>query len=148
MVDVERVVRVTGSVAIPLAELRFAFTRSSGPGGQHVNKAATQVELAFDVAGSASLSEEQKRRIAARLSGYVSREGVLRLACQSSRSQAQNREEVVERFAALLGAALHEPKPRRPTRPSLASAERRLARKRARSALKRQRRRADEGDCF
>lgn len=136
-----RAVRVTHGVEIPLDELRFRFTRSSGPGGQHVNKAATQVELSFDVAGSASLSEAQKQRLVSRLRGYVSREGVLRVTCQSTRSQAQNREEAVERFAALLARALHVPKKRRRTRPTRASVERRLAAKRRRAAVKRERRR-------
>lgn len=137
----ERAVRIISGLEIPLGELRFAFTRSSGPGGQHVNKAATQAELTFDVAASPSLSAEQKQRILARLGAYASKEGVLRVTCQSTRSQAQNRQEAVERFAALLRAALHVPRPRRPTRPSRAAAERRLAAKRRRSDLKRHRRR-------
>ncbi|HPD14146.1 MAG TPA: alternative ribosome rescue aminoacyl-tRNA hydrolase ArfB [Planctomycetota bacterium] len=130
-------VAIQPGVAIPLAELAFRFTRSSGPGGQHVNKAATQAELAFDVAGSPSLSAEQKQRLIGRLGGYVSKEGVLRITCQSSRSQAQNREEALERFAVLLRAALHVPRTRRRTRPPRAAAERRLAAKRRRSELKR-----------
>ena len=129
-----------------MAEVRFRFTRSSGPGGQHVNKAATQVELSFDVLGSASLSEAQKQRVAWRLGAYVNTEGVLRLACQSTRSQAQNREEAVERFAALLQGALHVPKARRRTHPSRASVERRLIAKRRRGEVKRRRHRAvDDG---
>ena len=135
-----RAVRIAGGVEIPLDELRFRFTRSSGPGGQHVNKAATQVELSFDVAGSPSLSEAQKERLAARLRSWVSKEGVLRVTCQSTRSQKQNREEAIERFAALVERALHVPKARRRTRPSRASVERRLAAKRRRGAVKRQRR--------
>jgi len=127
-------------VAIPLAELAFRFTRSGGPGGQHVNKASTQAELTFDLARSPSLTDEQKQRIAAALPSYVSREGILRVTCQSSRSQAQNREEAVERFAALLGGALYVPKKRRPTRPSRASKERRLVAKKQRSEIKTQRR--------
>jgi ribosome-associated protein len=136
----ERLVRINRSVAIPMAELRFAFTRSSGPGGQHVNKASTQVELAFDVAGSPSLTEEEKTRIAGKLGGYMSKEGVLRLTCQTTRSQRQNRAEVVERFQELLRQTLAKPKKRKPTRPTKASVERRLAAKKQRSALKRQRR--------
>jgi len=130
-------VAIQPGVEIPLAELTFRFTRSSGPGGQHVNKAATQAELTFDVAGSPSLSAEQKQRLVARLRGYVNKEGVLRVTCQSTRSQAQNREEAVERFAALLRAALHVPRKRRLTRPSRAAAERRLVAKRRRSEIKR-----------
>jgi ribosome-associated protein len=132
-------------VVIPAAELRFQFTRSGGPGGQHVNKASTQAELTFDLARSPSLTDEQKRRIAAALPSYVSREGVLRVACQSSRSQAQNREEAVARFQALLSGALYVPKARRATRPSRAAKERRLAAKKRRSQVKTQRRlRRDE----
>jgi len=127
-------------VEIPLSELTLRFTRSSGPGGQHVNKAATQAELTFDVAASPSLTEEQKRRICRKLPSHVSSEGVLRLTCQSTRSQAQNREEAVERFRALLRGALHVPRPRKPTRPSRASKERRLEAKKRRSQVKRQRR--------
>ena len=144
--DESGAVRITGGVQIPLDELRFRFTRSSGPGGQHVNKAATQVELTFDVAGSPSLSEGQKQRIVSRLGAYVSKEGLLRVTCQSSRSQKKNREEAVERFAALVARALHVPKARRRTRPSRGSVERRLAAKRQRGAVKRQRRQgADDG---
>jgi len=138
--DARRTLRIEGGVEIPLAELHFRFTRSSGPGGQHVNKAATQVELSFDVLGSPSLSAGQKARLAARLRSWVSKEGVLRVACQTSRSQSQNREEAIERFAALVARALHVAKARRRTRPSRASAERRLTGKGQRSALKRQRR--------
>ena len=133
----DTIVRVKRGVEIPLAELKFHFTRSGGPGGQHVNKAATQVELAFDVAGSPSLSPEQKARIASKLRSYVNQEGMLRLTCQSTRSQKQNREAAIERFEALLRNALHMPKPRRPTRPTRASQERRLAAKKRRSQRKR-----------
>lgn len=131
---------VNAEVTIPWDELRFQFTRSGGPGGQHVNKAATQVELTFDVKGSPSLTAEQRGRVLARLRGYVSNAGVLRLTCQTSRSQAQNRSEVVKRFQVLLREAVKRPKRRRPTKPTRASKERRLAGKKQRSALKRSRR--------
>jgi len=136
----ERVVHIRRGVAIPLEELRFRFTRSSGPGGQHVNKAATQAELTFDVARSPSLSDEHRRRVLSRLGSYISQEGVLRLTCQSTRSQAQNRREAVERFQALLAGALRVAKARKRTRPTRASQERRLAAKRRRTQLKRERR--------
>ena len=141
----ERHIRITGRVSIPAAELAFHFTRSSGPGGQHVNKASTQVELTFDVAGSPSLGEAERRRVLAALRPYLSGRGVLRLTCQSTRSQSRNRGEVVERFRVLLRRALQVPKPRKATRPTRASRERRLAAKRRRSLLKRGRRsRPDE----
>jgi len=136
----ERGIRVSRSVVIPLAELRFQFSRSGGPGGQHANKTATQAELTFDVKGSPSLTPEQKRRVLARLRGYASKEGVLRLTCQTTRSQAQNREEVVQRFQALLREALRQRKRRKRTKPTRASRERRLAAKKRRSGIKRMRR--------
>ncbi len=138
-------IQITGRVSVPLEELRFAFTRSSGPGGQHVNKTATQVELTFDVAHSPSLSEAQRQRVLAALRSQINREGVLRITCQSTRSQHRNRQEAVERFRKLLLRALHVPKARRPTRPTRASVERRLADKQRRSRRKKQRRlRPDE----
>ncbi len=127
-------------VGIAADELEFRFTRSGGPGGQHVNKASTQAELSFDLGRSPSLTDEQKHRIAAALPSYVSREGILRVTCQSSRSQAQNREEAVEKFQALLMGALHVAKRRRHTRPSRASKERRLSAKKQRSEIKTRRR--------
>jgi len=135
-----RAIPIRPGVAIPLDELSFRFTRSGGPGGQHVNKAATQAELIFDVAASPSLTDEQKRRVAAALPAYVSSEGVLRVACQSSRSQRQNREEAIERFRALLSRALYVPRPRKATRPSRGSAQRRLEQKKRRSLSKARRR--------
>ena len=138
--DDERAIRVAAHAAIPMRELHFAFTRSGGPGGQHVNKAATQVELTFDVKASPSLTAEHKHRVMGRLRGYVSKEGVLRLTCQTTRSQAQNRAEVVRRFQALMQEALREPKRRRPTKPTRASRERRLRAKKLRSQVKRLRR--------
>ncbi len=131
---------INESVSIPLAELHFQFVRSSGPGGQHVNRSATQVELTFDLAGSPSLNEEQKARVRAALKSSVDKEGVLHLASQLSRSQLRNREDVTARFAELMRRALRVPKKRRPTRPSAASKERRLEGKRRRSTIKRERR--------
>jgi len=132
--------KITPSLEVPLSELRLKFSRSGGPGGQHVNRSATRVELLFDVAGAASLSEDQRKRLLSRLGTYLSKDGVLRLVCQTHRGQKQNREEVLRRFVALLRAALEPRRPRRPTRPTAASRERRLAAKRHRSRLKRLRR--------
>ena len=128
---------VSDAVSIPLAELRFRFSRSSGPGGQHVNRSATQVELLFDVAGSPSLSDEQRALVLRRLSGYIDTDGVLHLVSSSTRSQLRNREEVTLRFARLMERALRPSKPRRPTRPTGAARARRLEEKRRRSQAKR-----------
>lgn len=136
-----RLLRLGAGVTIPMSELSFQFVRSSGPGGQHVNKTATQVEVLFDVAGSPSLSQTQKQRVRRALRSYISGEGVLRLTCQSTRSQHRNREEAVARLKALLTQALKVPKRRRATRPTRSSVERRLQEKKRRSDVKRQRQR-------
>jgi ribosome-associated protein len=135
----EKVLRITNTLTIPLSELRFRFTRSSGPGGQHVNRSATRVELLFDVAGSPSLTEAQREQALKALAPYIDSEGVLHLVSQAFRSQLRNREEAVERFRTLMHRAMRIPKRRRPTRPSRVAKERRLASKRRRSEVKRQR---------
>jgi ribosome-associated protein len=135
----EKVLRITNTLTIPLSELRFRFARSSGPGGQHVNRSATRVELLFDVAGSPSLTEAQRERALKALAPYIDSDGVLHLISQTFRSQFRNREEAVERFQTLMRRAMKVPKRRRPARPSRAARERRLASKRRRSEIKRQR---------
>jgi ribosome-associated protein len=136
----ESALRITDNVSIPMSELQFRFARSSGPGGQHVNRSATQVELLFDVANSPSLNEAQRQRVLRRLRSRIDKEGVLHLVSQETRSQLRNREEVVERFQALMREALRVPKRRLPTRPTRAARERRLEEKRRRSETKRDRR--------
>ena len=138
--------QITDTVAVPLSELRYQFSRSGGPGGQHVNRTETQVELTFDVRGTPSLTESQRARVLAKLGSAVDSRGVLHLTCQTTRSQSRNRAEVTERFQRLLRQALHVPKSRRATRPHRAAVERRLQEKRRASMLKqaRQRQRPDE----
>jgi len=136
----ERIVHIIDTVSIPMSELQFRFARSSGPGGQHVNRSATQVELLFDVANSPSLEETQRRRVLTKLESRLDKEGVLHLFSQETRSQLRNREEVVERFQELMREALYVPKRRQPTRPTRAARERRLEEKRRRSEAKRERR--------
>ena len=135
----EKVLRITNNLTIPLSDLRFRFARSSGPGGQHVNRSATRVELLFDVAGSPSLTETQRKQALKALGPYIDRDGVLHLVSQTFRSQLRNREEAVERFRTLMRKAMRVPKQRRPTRPSRVTQERRLASKRRRSEIKHQR---------
>ena len=135
----EKALHITDTLSIPLSELRFRFARSSGPGGQHVNRSATRVELFFDVASSPSLTEAQRERALKALAPYIDSDGVLHLVSQTFRSQLRNREEVVERFQTLMREAMRVPKRRRPTRPSRAAQEKRLASKRHRSEIKRQR---------
>ncbi|HET7087936.1 MAG TPA: alternative ribosome rescue aminoacyl-tRNA hydrolase ArfB [Anaerolineae bacterium] len=131
---------IDASLAIPLSELKFRFTLSSGPGGQHVNKAATQVELLFDVARSPSLNDAQRQRILRALERFIDSSGVLHLTSQSTRSQLRNRQDVSERFQALLHQALKPRKKRRATKPTAASREQRLEKKKRRGATKRSRR--------
>jgi len=125
---------VRGNTAIPLREITVRATRSSGPGGQHANTTATRVEATFDVAASQSLTDEQKRRIIARAGPRVT------AVAQDERSQARNRELALERLARRLSSALTVRRPRRATRPTKGSVERRLTSKRARSERKRNRR--------
>ena len=127
-------------LVIPISELRYRFSRASGPGGQHVNRSETRVELLFDVAHSPSLSDEQRARILHRLAGYIDGDGMLRLVSSATRSQLDNRADVTARFQALIAAALRRRKRRVPTRPSVAARERRLADKRMRTKTKQTRR--------
>ena len=136
----ENALVINEAVRIPPSELHYQFVRSSGPGGQHVNRSATQVELTFDLAHSPSLTDEQKARARAACKSYVDKEGVLHLASQTFRSQLQNRLDVTARFVELMRRALRVPQKRRPTRPTAGSKERRLESKRRRSIIKRERR--------
>lgn len=130
--------RVSASVTIPEAELHWRFSRSSGPGGQGVNTTDSRVELSWDLAASSTLSPVLRsralERLAARLDG-----GVLTLAASEHRSQLRNREAAQARLVALLREALRPPRTRRPTRPTRGATERRIAAKRHRSQIKRQR---------
>ena len=137
---------INNHVAIPLGELSFRYARSSGPGGQHVQRTETKVELLFDLAGSPSLSEEQRRLAMSRLGSRLDQQGVLHLVSQAGRSQLENRADVIDRFQRLLAAALRPPKPRRATRPTAAARQQRLEGKRRRGQAKRLRGRigADE----
>ncbi|MCA9946949.1 MAG: aminoacyl-tRNA hydrolase, partial [Anaerolineales bacterium] len=114
--DTERLVPINEAVQIPLAELSFRFSTSSGPGGQHVNKSATKVTLLFDVANSSSLTEEVRERLLKRLANRIDKEGVLQLQVQSSRSQYRNRDTAVSLFQQLLADALKKQKKRRRTK--------------------------------
>jgi ribosome-associated protein len=136
-------IQITETVAIPSTELHFQFSRSGGPGGQHVNRTASQVELTFDVLHSPSLNEAQRVRVLSKLRSYIDTRGVLHLTSQTTRSQHRNRAEVVERFTLLLQRALHVPKRRIPTKPSAAAEAHRLAEKQRTSAIKQQRRRPE-----
>jgi ribosome-associated protein len=131
---------INSHLIISSREIAYHTTRSSGPGGQHVNKAETQVELSFDVAHSPSLTEAQRQRIQSRLKNLIDQDGVLHLTAQSERSQLRNREIVTARFREALAAALRLPRKRRPTKPTAASKAKRVESKKRHGQIKRLRR--------
>ncbi len=127
---------INSQVTLPAAELAFMASRSSGPGGQHVNTTDSRIQLRWNLRESEALSDFQRNRLLKVLANRLTEAGEIILACDSNRSQRRNREEVAQRLAALLREALIPPKPRKKTRPTKASKERRLQDKRRRSKLK------------
>ncbi len=127
-------------VQIPLSELRFRFSKSSGPGGQHVNKSETRVTLLFDVRNSPTLTEEQKDLLLEKLRNRMDKTGMLQLHVQMFRSQKRNRDTAVFQLQSLLTHALKKPKKRKRRKPSKAAKERRLVAKKRRSKTKQDRR--------
>jgi len=128
-------------------ELEFRYTRSGGPGGQHVNTSSTRVELVFDLARSPTLSETERERARGRLRTRLDSEGRLRVVARDERSRARNRGIAVERFCELMRAALRPPPPpRRPTRPGRAAVEQRIEQKRRAGVRKRLRRPPEDGE--
>ncbi|NLD73084.1 MAG: aminoacyl-tRNA hydrolase [Chloroflexi bacterium] len=137
-------IRVAPGIAIDESEISEEFVRSSGPGGQNVNKVSTAVQLRFDVAHSPSLPDDVRHRLLNLAAGQISTDGVLQITAQEHRTQSANRRAARERLAALVRQAAQRPRRRRRTRPTRSSVERRLDRKRRRSETKR--RRAWRGD--
>jgi ribosome-associated protein len=128
-----------GSLLIPDSDLTVAFIKSGGPGGQNVNKVSSAVQLRFDLAGCTLLDEPVKARLRRLAGRRLTDEGAVLLVARGERSQEQNRRDAEARLAALIEAALVEPKLRRPTRPTRASKQRRLEHKTRRSSIKRAR---------
>lgn len=129
---------VSRTVRIPRRELEVSFSASGGPGGQHANKTATRVDLRFDVESSSAFGPVQRRRVIDRLGQQV------RVVADDERSQLRNRELAERRLVGLLQAALHVDRPRKPTRPTAGSKQRRRQAKQRRSDLKQSRRRPQE----
>ncbi len=134
-------VRVTAALVIPAAELSWRFSRSSGPGGQGVNTADSRVELMWDAAASTALSRVQRERVLERLGDRLV-DGVLTIAASEHRAQLRNRDAARARLAALVAEAVRPPAPpRRATKPTRGSTERRLQAKQRRTDVKKLRRR-------
>ena len=129
-------IAITDQIALDDDEIIEKFVRASGPGGQHVNKTSTAVELRFDVRRSPSLPDGVKARLERLAGSRLTQEGVIVLFAQGARSQELNRQEARERLIALIRRALEKPKPRKPTRPTLASKIKRLDGKTRRGGVK------------
>ena len=134
--------RISSSIDIPESELIERFLRADGPGGQHVNRTESAVELRFDVARSPSLPEAVRARVLARRDRRLTDDGVLVIQARRFRDQARNREDARARLVEIIRGALVPPKKRVATKPTRASKERRLAGKKQRGTLKRRRGRA------
>jgi ribosome-associated protein len=132
-------ITISDGILIPEDELTFTASRSSGPGGQNVNKVSTRMTLCFDLENSGSFTEEQKAKIRENLATRITRSGILRVTSQKHRSQTANRDMAIERFIALINDALTETPPRRPTRMSRQARRQRLADKKHRSRIKQKR---------
>jgi ribosome-associated protein len=130
-------IRITPTISIDERELTFEFVRSSGPGGQNVNKVATAVQLRFDVKDSSSLPEAVRDRLIRLAGKRMTEAGILIIDARRYRSQDQNRKDAVQRLVVLIQRAAEKPKPRIRTRPTRAARERRLEVKRQRGEIKR-----------
>jgi ribosome-associated protein len=130
-------IRVTDRISIDESEISETFVRSSGPGGQNVNKLSTAVQLRFDVRNSPSLPDDVRMRLARLAGRRLTNEGVLVLIAQNHRTQERNRADALERLLELIREAAVRPIPRRPTKPTKGSRERRIETKKRRSGVKR-----------
>ncbi len=135
--------RITDQLLIPDDEITFTASRSSGPGGQNVNKVSSKVTLLFDVAASTALTPDQKNAVSSKLRQRINKDGILRVTSQRTRSQDANRQEVRNRFANLILSALEAPSPRIETKTTFAANQRRLHKKRVRTTIKRLRSRRE-----
>lgn len=130
-------IEITSSISIDGNEIQLDFIRSSGPGGQNVNKVASGVQLRFNVAASNNLPDEVKQRLFSIARNRITEEGVLIIEAKRYRTQEQNREDAVARLVALIFQATQKPKPRKKTRPTAASQAERIEEKKRRGAIKR-----------
>jgi ribosome-associated protein len=133
-------IRVTAQISIDEREVEETFVRASGPGGQNVNKLSTAVQLRFDVRGSPSLPPDVRERLERLAGARLTRGGVLVIIAQRHRTQGRNRDDALERLVALIRQAAVAPRPRRPTKPTKGSRERRIESKKRRAGVKKLRR--------
>jgi ribosome-associated protein len=132
---------VRAGLAIPRSELQYRASRAGGAGGQHVNTSSTRIELLWDLPRSAAISDDVRRKLAAKLASRLDSEGLVRVVSSARRSQQQNRDAAEERLVELVRQALTEPKPRKKSKPTRAAKEQRLSEKRQRSERKQNRKR-------
>ena len=137
---------INDKVEIPLSELVYTASRSSGPGGQHVNTSDTRIQVRWNVKESTALDDAERARVLKMLASRLTEAGDLILASDSHRSQRRNREDVTQRLASLVREALIPPKPRKKTKPTRASREKRLDEKRRKSRAKKDRGKMYDGD--
>ena len=131
---------INDRITIPEGELRLAFSRSGGPGGQNVNKVNSKVELRWTPATSAALGDDDRTLLLAKLGKRLTNDGDLVVTSERTRDQAKNRADAAAKLAAIVAAALHRPKKRKATRPSRGAKERRIGAKKHRAEIKKSRR--------
>ena len=136
----ESALRITGDLTIPRFELTVRATRAGGPGGQHVNKASTRIELVWNLERSRAVSDDVRSRLREKLASRLDADGNVRVVASAFRSQTRNRDDAEQRLAALVRRALIVPRPRRKTRPGRAAVESRLRTKKRLSEKKQRRR--------
>ncbi len=129
-------IELSHGISIPLSEIDIRFVRSSGPGGQHVNKTSTQAEISFDLMSSPSIPESERLWLRSKLASKLDTEGRLQVTSQAYRSQLRNREDAIEKLVLMLNQALQRPKKRKLTRPTHGAKESRLRSKKLHSERK------------